>query len=297
MPSFILARSKQTLAQAGVKFSLVGTRDHTPLTPPTPCEPAPLPRFAKGATVKFQNGDVSLAGVVADFANGKASVRLAVPDENGLLMVSDSVTEVAESDLTLCDAMTSDRKVTVWETNEPLISEDLKGVAVKDKDTNRIVDYHDVMIAGYGSTFVNVTPKDRDGDGVLPGAFTETIKEFRRNPVMLIDHKNSVENIAGSYTAIAQDELGLKLVGKVSNAPELRKVRFLIMEGHLKTLSMGGVFLYQPDGKTIEKVYLFEVSLVAVPANPDAIFQARSLDLDSATKMFKRRRAIGNAQS
>ena len=248
------------------------------------------PALAEGKAVLFEHEGVKVAGVIAKLANDVASVRLAIPDENGLLLASDSTVELDASALTPYDAPYVERKMTAWQTNEALLQDGTKGVAVKDQ-SNRVVDYSDVMIAGYGSTFANVTAKDRDGDTVMPGAFTETIREFKRNPVMLTDHKNSVANIAGSYTEVMQDDIGLRVVGKVSNAPELRAIRFLIMEGHLKTLSMGGVFLYGPDGHTIEKVYLFEISLVAIPANPDAIFQARSLDLGSASKLFKRHSA------
>ena len=248
------------------------------------------PALAEGKAVLFEHEGVKVAGVIAKLANDVASVRLAIPDENGLLLASDSTIDLDASALTPYDAPYVERKMTAWQTNEALLQDGTKGVAVKDQ-SNRVVDYSDVMIAGYGSTFANVTAKDRDGDTVMPGAFTETIREFKRNPVMLTDHKNSVANIAGSYTEVVQDDIGLRVVGKVSNAPELRAIRFLIMEGHLKTLSMGGVFLYGPDGHTIEKVYLFEISLVAIPANPDAIFQARSLDLGSASKLFKRHSA------
>jgi HK97 family phage prohead protease len=251
---------------------------------------AHTPALAEGKAVMFEHDGVKVAGVIANLANDVASVRLAIPDENGLLLASDSTVELAADRLTPFDAPYVERKMAAWQTNEALLQDGTKGVAVKDQ-SNRVVDYSDVMIAGYGSTFANVTAKDRDGDTVMPGAFTETIREFKRNPVMLTDHKNSVANIAGSYTEVMQDDIGLRVVGKVSNAPELRAIRFLIMEGHLKTLSMGGVFLYGPDGHTIEKVYLFEISLVAIPANPDAIFQARSLDLGSASKLFKRHSA------
>ena len=247
-------------------------------------------KLAAGKAVLFEHEGVKVAGVIASVANDRASVRLAIPDENGLLLASDSVIDLDASALTPYDAPYVERKMAAWQSNETLSQEGMKGVAIKDQ-SNRVVDYADVMIAGYGSTFAHVTAKDRDGDTVMPGAFTETIREFKRNPVMLIDHKNSVENIAGSYTEVVQDDVGLRVIGKVSNAPELRTIRFLIMEGHLKTLSMGGVFLYGPDGHTIEKVYLFEISLVAIPANPDAIFQARSLDLTSASKLFKRHSA------
>ena len=247
-------------------------------------------KLEEGKTVRFDHDGVKLAGVIAKLANGVATVRLAIPDEDGLLLASDSSVDIDASKLTVVDAPYVERKMVTWQSNESLLQDGMKGVAIKDQ-SNRIVDYSDVMIAGYGSTFGHVTAKDRDGDTVMVGAFTETIREFKRNPVMLIDHKNSVENIAGSYTEVMQDDIGLRVIGKVSNAPELRTVRFLIMEGHLKTLSMGGVFLYGPDGHTIEKVYLFEISLVAIPANPDALFQARSLDLTSASKLFKRHSA------
>ena len=106
------------------------------------------------------------------------------------------------------------------------------------------------------------------------GAFRQTIKEFKKTPVMLIDHENSVRNIAGSYSEIREDEKGLFVQGDISNAPELNTVRALVAEGHLKTLSIGGMFYYEDDGKAISKVDLMEVSLVAIPMNPDARFEA-----------------------
>lgn len=284
MPTFRFTRripktNNEALAKS---FAFVGKK--TPATP----KPAPAShKFKVGATVKFSHNDVMVAGVIAEFANGKALLKLAIPDDNGLLMVSSATVEVEEAKLISCDAPHIDRKVLAWQSNEAFSPDGTKGIAIKDKDTGKIVDYSDVSFIGYGSTFTNVTPKDRDGDGVLPGAFTETIKDFMRNPIMLYDHRNSCDNIAGSYTMVVQDEIGLKVAGTLSNAPELRRLRFLIMEKHLKTLSMGGVFLFGPDGHTIEKVYLFEISLVAIPANPDAIFQSRSLDLDTAAKCFR----------
>lgn len=256
-----------------------------PVHPTAPMHP--------GKAVFFDHGGTRVAGVFASLANGgeKAVVRLCVPDENGLLLASDATAEVALADLVPCDAPHADRKVKAWSASEPLEADGTKGVAVREEGSKVIEDWTGVQFVGYGSTFVGFTPKDRDGDSVLPGAFTETIKDFMRNPVMLTDHRNSVDNIAGSYSLVMQDEKGLKVTGKVTDAPGMRDLRFKIMEGHLKTLSMGGLFLYGPDGHTIEKAYLFEISLVAVPANPDATFQSRALDLDTAAKMFGRRAA------
>lgn len=141
-------------------------------------------------------------------------------------------------------------------------------------DGDRIVDYKNVIFKGYGSTNETITKGDRIGDYLRKGAFRKTISEFKKNPVMLIDHENSVNNIAGSYTRVEEDENGLYLEGKISNAPELATVRMLIAEGHLQTLSIGGMFYYEDDGKAISEVDLFEVSLVAIPMNPDARFEA-----------------------
>jgi HK97 family phage prohead protease len=105
------------------------------------------------------------------------------------------------------------------------------------------------------------------------------------NPVMLIDHRMSVENIAGHYTIVREDDRGLFVQGQVSNSPHMKHARFALMEKSLRTLSIGGIWVYEPDGRTISKAYLFEISLVAVPANPDAIIQARSLDLAALTRI------------
>lgn len=162
-----------------------------------------------------------------------------------------------------------------------------KKITVPDEN-GMIVDYKDVTINGYLSTFENMTKADRDGDYVKSTAFDKSIGKFSTNPVMLMDHVNDIEHLAGSFTGIQKDGSGLAVIGKVSNAPELRKVRFLVGEGHLKTLSMGGLFLYGGDGKSINEVDLWEGSLVPVPANPDARFSVRSLDPIVSGKALRR---------
>ena len=136
--------------------------------------------------------------------------------------------------------------------------------------------------------FASTTPADRDGDAIADNAFDRTISKFSENPVMLMDHDNSVHSIAGSFSRIAKNEKGLSVIGEVSNSPELRKVRFLIAEGHLKAFSIGGMFRFDNEQKNlIAEIDLFEISLVAVPANPDALFQARSIGVEDAKRAFK----------
>ena len=130
--------------------------------------------------------------------------------------------------------------------------------------------------------------KDRDGDYVRKTAFDKTLKSFMTNPVMLIDHDQKVSSVAGSFQKVQTDANGLSVVGMVSNAPGLKDIRFLVAENHLKTLSMGGLFMYGSDGKAIDEVELWEGSLVAIPANPDAKFSVRSLDVVCSGKSLRR---------
>jgi phage head maturation protease len=75
----------------------------------------------------------------------------------------------------------------------------------------------------------------------------------------------------------------------LSNSPaeDMKHVRALVAEGHLRTLSMGGRFYYRNDGRGIFKVELYEGSLTPIPANPDATFSTRALtDEEMKTVQF-----------
>ena len=151
-----------------------------------------------------------------------------------------------------------------------------------------IVDYQNVVLKGYLSTFQHVTPSDRDGEYVQRGAFAETIPHFMKNPVMLANHTNTVSSLVGAFKTVKEDELGLYVEGLLSNSPSefVKDVRFKVAEGSLRTMSMGGVFHYNEDGRGIFKVSLWEGSLTPVPANQDAIFSVRELT-DSEIKKVR----------
>ena len=164
-------------------------------------------------------------------------------------------------------------------------------------DKSEIVDYKNVVFEGFASTFENVTPEDRDGDYIMEGAFNETINDFKKNPIMLTDHVNSVHSVAGSYDFIGKNAGGLAVRGRITNAPDMKSIRFKVAEGHIKALSIGGMFQWIEDRRGIEKVDLFEISLVAVPANPDALVQVRGLDLEGCRKAYKSRHAKNACKS
>lgn len=132
------------------------------------------------------------------------------------------------------------------------------------------------FISGYANTKGR---RDRYGDvpavyGKLRGHVYD-LSEFRKNPVLLLDHCNAVDCVAGSFAELEEDERGLrfKAVFSDSDYPPVRHARTVYAEGHARGLSIAGRFHYEnpdnPDQLTLAEVY--EISLVAVPADPDAL--------------------------
>lgn len=244
--------------------------------------------IGKGVRVKESQKDMWLGAVKSVDADGTLYVSPATMHEGRLLVDWRGSYKVSPDCANrLHDIHVASKKMDSWEEQTRIKSRRGNQTAVKDSDGN-IVDYKNVTINGYLSTFEHVTQADRDGDYVRGHAFDKSVGKFSSNAVMLMDHTNTVDMLAGSFSEVKTDKSGLYVVGKVSNAPELRKVRFLVAEGHLKSLSMGGLFLYGHDGKAIEEVELWEGSLVPIPANQDASFSVRSFDSVVAAKSLKR---------
>lgn len=165
-----------------------------------------------------------------------------------------------------------------FQADVELEAPDTKRIETIKDSSGTVVDYRNVSLKGYLSTWKETTESDRQGDAVERGAFKETIPKFMQNPILLVDHRNMVSNIAGKFVSVKEDKRGLAVEAELSNAPDQISVRFKIVEGQLQTLSMGGIWHFKEDGRTIFKVDLWEGSLIAIPANPDARFSARSLN-------------------
>ena len=221
-----------------------------------------------------------------------AMLKLCVPNSDGVLLVTDSLVtdvDVIKSQDLGADPVHENAHLKSFNTRPAFNVNRSKKVTVRDEETKHIIDYQKISVGGFASTFAKVTKEDRDGDTIGDGAFTKTISSFMKNPVMLIDHENSVKSIAGSFDRLKAGDMGLEVNATVSNAPELRSVRFLIAEGHLKAFSIGGLFRFSDrNSKMVDEVELFEISLVAVPANPDALFSSRSISVTDAKSAFKK---------
>jgi phage head maturation protease len=133
-----------------------------------------------------------------------------------------------------------------------------------------------VIVSGYANT---KNKPDRYGDipTVFPQlrSFVYDLSDFQKNPVMLIDHKNSVDHIAGSYVEVKEDEIGLFVKGVFSNSdlPLIKHARTVYAEGHAKAFSIAGYWYFEdkdhPDHLTLAEIC--EISLVGVGADPNAL--------------------------
>lgn len=146
-----------------------------------------------------------------------------------------------------------------------------------------------LTISGYANTKGKA---DRYGD--IPTVLRDKrdyvydLKEFKKNPVMLLNHSNKVESIAGSYSEVKEDEKGLFVKGVFSDSDlaEIKHARQVYGEGHAKALSIAGRFLFEdekkPNNLTLAQIY--EISLVAVPADPNAMVTAERKCLENLQK-------------
>lgn len=132
-----------------------------------------------------------------------------------------------------------------------------------------------LKIAGYANT----TSKDRAGDIVTAEAWAKGVENFRRNPVMLYQHKHDCP--IGRFDKITVDKTGIYVEGSVSEAAEKNYgIHTLIKDGALKSFSVGfrvkdGKYNSKDDTMLITDVELLEISVVSVPCNQDSLFSLR----------------------
>ena len=130
-------------------------------------------------------------------------------------------------------------------------------------------------IAGYANTVA----KDRSGDVVTAQAWAKGVENYRRNPVLLYQHKH--DNPIGRVDKITVDKKGIYVEAAVSEAAEKNHgVQTLIKDGALKSFSVGfrvkdGKYNRDDDTMMITDVELLEISVVSVPCNQDSLFSIK----------------------
>ena len=148
------------------------------------------------------------------------------------------------------------------------ISSEIEKASSSKKDKN-------LKIAGYANT----TAKDRAGDIVTADAWAKGVDNFRRNPVLLYQHKHDCP--IGKVNKITVDKKGIFVEAAVSKAAEDNHgIQTLIKDGALKSFSVGfkvkdGKYNREEDSMYITDVELLEISVVSVPCNQDSLFSVR----------------------
>lgn len=137
-------------------------------------------------------------------------------------------------------------------------------------------------IRGYASLFGVL---DLGRDVVLPGAFRESIARRGAEGIRLLWQHQPSEPV-GRWTRIEEDRRGLIVEGELDLAlPKARDLFALIQRGGLDGLSIG----YRSESerrdpatgiRNLEKIDLWEISLVSFPLLP----QARLHDVKSGTQ-------------
>ena len=132
-------------------------------------------------------------------------------------------------------------------------------------------DDNGLTIEGWGAKYGN---KDSYGDIIQPGACTRTIKE--RGERIAFCYQHDIYNPIGKIKTIEDRPEGLFLIVKISDAEDDIKTK--IREGILSEMSIGyrtvngsTTKVGGEDVMLLHEIMLYEVSLVTIAANPEAI--------------------------
>ncbi len=130
----------------------------------------------------------------------------------------------------------------------------------------------DGVFEGYASLF---GVADLGKDVVMPGAFRDSLKKRAAHAVRLLWQHDPGEPI-GRWLSIAEDRRGLRVRGRLNLAVErARDIHALMRDGAVDGLSIGfrveRARAERPTGlRRLEKLDLWEISIVTFPMLPDA---------------------------
>ena len=138
--------------------------------------------------------------------------------------------------------------------------------------------------------FASTTSVDRDGEYFPKDLLEKAAKEYIKMGTLLFDHGHDStygrKPIGVLFQAKVDNKGRMKVKGRVSDDYIWEKIEL----GELKAFSIGGMAKWQQDMNGLyvaTELDIVEVSIVSVPANPEAIFSiAKSLKvgLDEAQK-------------
>jgi HK97 family phage prohead protease len=163
---------------------------------------------------------------------------------------------------------------------------------------------------GYAARFLNI---DRQGDMILPGAFSKALPDFLDSGgLVLADHTNQAGAVIGTLIDAREDRSGLVVDVQFSATKSGQDVRQLMAEKALRKMSIQfygkskpyteaqikevwATYGFNPSERQkalakrgckviTEVAEILEVSVVPIPANPDAnILAVKSFDEENTS--------------
>ncbi len=132
----------------------------------------------------------------------------------------------------------------------------------------------DMVVKGYASVFDNV---DSDNDVIKKGSFKRSIKSWGpegKNRIKLVSQHDISKPVA-KITVLKEDETGLYMEATFGTHTDGVDHYKMVKEGILTEFSIGFVPMKykenKSDGIDIDEIKLYEVSLVTVASNEEAI--------------------------
>jgi len=158
----------------------------------------------------------------------------------------------------------------------------------KSVDQSAVV--HKTHVGGQGLEFIlsDATP-DRMGDVIEADGWD--LNNFAKNPIALFNHRSDfpIGRWTQLRTANGQLRSHLQLAPK-GTSPRIDEIRALVDADILRAVSVGFLpkesepLTKSGSGTRFKKSELVECSLVSIPANPNALAVARSLNISASTR-------------
>lgn len=126
-------------------------------------------------------------------------------------------------------------------------------------------------VTGYAATYDNV---DLGGDVILPGAFDGWLASGSKTRFL---HSHRPDRVLGTVRSMTSDGRGLKVTAQISKTPLGEETYTLLKDGAIDSFSIGYITndSEMKNGvRQLKDLDLPEVSLVAIPMNPQATVTA-----------------------
>lgn len=136
--------------------------------------------------------------------------------------------------------------------------------------------------SGYASVF---NGDDSYNDTILKGAFSKSLDERQRPPLMLFGHDSS--KVIGKWINLKEDDRGLTVTGEFTPGhSDAQNAYASLKHGAIDGLSIGfripkgGSEEKDDGGRIIKEIDLAEISVVTFPADTDARISVVKEDID-----------------